>query len=319
MNTIMKDRYGNELHVTMLVVSRVTSVTHLDGQYLTAGTIYPAGFLLNGDLAVIDAENEVTPVRPGTVTSLASLPGEAIEFASVDRPFTRAGFCEGDVVPVLKSIANRHINKGCVWCKNQEGKWIAMSKVHLTFLKPKMSAAAMTARMKSATEAGTSQTITIVTTHGCGAGGSDIRSMGGVPSQAFNFIPDEVKLDRVVLVEFSKGGKLYTYRLKDGMIAEPGDDAVVIVNNPAYPELKGTKVVRVKEVDTVENLGGSYKYVEHIVSNEEERKAQQEVKRKRAESRLTKKRAELNSALKEARRIETELNQLAEDFHNGKY
>lgn len=312
MNTTMTDRHGNKLHVTMLVVARTTLSTIHDGDWLDAGTIYPAGFLLNGELAVLDAHNEVTPVRSCDVTSFIDAPGSVVEFASVDRPFTRAGFSEGDVVPVLKSIANRHINKGCVWCKNQEGKWIALSKVHLTFLKPKMSAAAMTARMKSATEQGTSQVLVVNLNGGAGSGGSGTLSVGS----SINFTPAPEKLDNVVRVEFQHGGKLYTYRLKDGMIAHVGDDAVVVVNNPNYPELKGTKVVRVKEVDQMENLGGSYKFVEHIVSNEEERRAQREAKAKAARNKIAKKQHELESTVDLLNKIEREIKKLTEDYRN---
>lgn len=308
MNTILKARYGTELTVHGLVVARNST-----GGYISAGTVYPFGRIAGSkhEIVIIDNENDLCD----TSWSDASNLNESDDWRRVEAAYTKAGFCTGDIVPVKKDISTRNISKGCVWCLSQFGHWIALPESNLTKVKVHMSAQALTARMKSAAEVGTSPAITICVTGGGAGGAADVRSMGG----NLNFIPGEITLDRVVKVEFSKGGKLYTYRLKDGMIAEPGDDAVVVVNNPAYPELKGTKVVRVKEVDVVENLGGSYKYIEHIVSNEAERKAQQEVKRKRAESRLTKKRAELNSALKEARRIETELNQLAEDFHNGKY
>ena len=315
MNTTMKDRYGNELHVTSLVVSRFTAVTHLDTKYLEAGTVYPAGFLLNGDLAVIDADNEVTPVREDTVVRIAGAPGEVMDFARIDAAYTKAGFTCGEVVPFKEEIPTRHKNKGCVWCLNQAGNWIALPKFNLTFIKPKMSAAAMTARMKSATEQGTSQVLVVNLNAGAGAGGSGTLSVrqGG---SSINFIPAPEKLDNVVRVEFQPGGKLYTYRLKDGMIAHVGDDEVVVVNNPSYPELKGTKVVRVKEIDQVENLGGSYKFVEHIVSNEEERRKQAQAKRDAAKRKIYKKSQQVQEVVELLARLETELNVMTEEFNN---
>lgn len=310
MNTILKDRYGNELHVTMLAVARANLSSDWDGQYLTAGNVYAAGFTLAGELAVIDDQNDLNTVNPCEVSAFL---GEVVEFVKLNRPFTRAGFNEGDVVPMLKTIPSRHINKGCVWCKNQEGQWIALSKVHLTAVKPHMTAQALTARMKSATEAGTSQVL-VVNLGGGAAGGvaSGTLSVGS----SVSFTPAPEKLDNVVRVEFQPGGKLYTYRLKDGMIAFPGDDAVVVVNNPNYPELKGTKVVRVKEVDRQENLGGFYKYVEHIVSNEEERQAQAEAKRKAALRKLNKKSQQVQEAKERLARLETEFNVMTEEFKN---
>lgn len=312
MNTTMKDRYGNELHVTSLVVSRFTAVTHLDSQYLVAGTVYPAGFLLNGDLAVIDADNEVTPVRQDTVFHIADIPGEVLDFARIDAAYTKAGFTCGEVVPFKEKIPTCHKNKGCVWCLNNNGSWIALPKFNLTFIKPKMSAAAMTARMKSATEQGTSQVMAVNIICGGACGDSGKLSVGS----SINFTLASEKLDNVVRVEFQPGGKLYTYRLKDGMIAHVGDEAVVIVNNPSYPELKDTKVVRVKEVDQMENLGGSYKFVEHIVSNEEERHKQTQAKAKAARNKIAKKQRELEKAVELLNNIEREIKKLTEDYRN---
>lgn len=310
MNTIMKDCYGNELNVTLLVVARTTlSTTVCD--YLTAGNVYPAGYLLNGELVVLDDDTEVLPVDWADVSNIT----DSDTWCRVEAAYNKAGFSCGDIVPVKESIKGRNLTTGCVWCLNQSGCWIALPESKLTKIKVHMTAQALTARMKSATEQGTSQVLVVNLNGGAGAGGSGTVSVGS----SISFTPAPEKLDNVVRVEFQSGGKLYTYRLKDGMIAFPGDDAVVVVNNPDHPELKGTKVVRVKEVDRQENLGGSYKYVEHVVSNEAERKAQYEAARKRAIKKLDDKFAELEKAKAKVTRLSSEFDKMSQDLANNKF
>ncbi len=68
------------------------------------------------------------------------------------------------------------------------------------------------------------------------------------PAVGFQPFTPEEPLTRYATVEFTPGGKQYTYLLPNHCNAMKGDDAVVVVNNPNYPELKGTKVVRITGV-----------------------------------------------------------------------
>lgn len=314
MNTTMKDKYDNELHVTMLVVARATLSVMCDTAYLTAGTVYPAGFLNNGLVGFIDNDNELTSFEDEYIIRLNT----SDDWRRVDMAYNKAGFSCGDIVPVKTFIEGRKILAGCVWCLNQSGKWIALPVRNLTKIKVRVSAQALVARMKSTNKAGNHKIITRVT-EPVVVGLEVCTGAGSRPGTTINFMPLEHKTDNVVRVEFTKGGRLYTYRLPAGMKAQPGDDAVVIVNNPAYPELKGTKVVRVKEVDTAVNFGGSYKYVEHIVSNEAERAAKKEEAKRKVRNKIDKKRIEVIEAHTRTNRLELELTKLVEDFDNGNY
>lgn len=309
MNTIINDHSGIPVEVKGLAVARCAQ-----SSYITEGVVYPFGVSITGQLVIIDNDNDSYAVTWSDISDF----NESKDWRRTEVAYNKAGFCQGEIVPVKPFIEGRKIEAGCVWCLNQSGKWIALPVRNLTKIAVHMSAQALTARMKSANEAGARQTITRVTkpvvvslVAGAGAGGR--------PGTIVNFVPLEHKIDNVVRVEFNEGGKLYTYRLPAGMNAQPGDDAVVIVNNPNYPELKGTKVVRVIEVDTAVDLGASYKYVEHIVSNEAERTAKKEEAKRKAQNKIDKKRIQFIEAHTRTNRLELELAKMVEDFDNGNY
>lgn len=286
---IMKDRNGYSLFPVGLLLVRS------DRLDVKAGTVYPYEIDSAGVIKIIDGANNLTTITAGEYVVF----DDKATYHQLRFEFPKAGFNKGDVVFSCESLPRKHINHGCRWCLNNKGIWTAMNNKNLRLFKPRYSAVALTYRlMKKA---------------------ADNSGLVVEMAATLSFVPAEFKTDKVVRVTFTPGGKLYTYRLKDGMIAEPGDDAVVVVNNPDYPELKGTKVVRIVEVDEVENLGGSYKYVEHVVSNEAERKAQHEAARKQAIKKLDDKFAELEKAKAKVTRLSSEFDKMLQDFANNKF
>jgi hypothetical protein len=299
---VMKDRLGQSLEVVGLVIARITQLDTV------AGTVYPYGYDDRGNVVIIDSSNELCETAPWDYTFFN--PSAAWVEVTIDTP--RARFYRGDVVQREGSLPRKNINTGCAWCRNRDGAWIALNKKHLKKITPHYSAAAFTYRLMAAqADARPGGIVEMLTPTALSVGYS------------IDFKPAELEKHVVVKVEFTPGGKLYTYRLKDGMIAEAGDDAVVVVNNPDYPELKGTKVVRIKEVTTIDSIPGNYKYVEHVVSNRSYREVEFQIQRSKAYAAalklLEKKSAELEQVKARATRLELEIAKMAEDVAAGKY
>jgi len=283
---IMKDRNGYSLFPVGLLLVRS------DRLDVKAGAVYPYEIDSAGVMKIIDGANDLTTVAAGEYVVF----DDKATYHQLRFDFRKAGFSEGDVVMSCESLPRKHINHGYRWCLNNKGVWIAMNNKNLRLFKPHYSAAALTYRLMKASA-----------------------NNSVVVCPPINFVPIDFKTDKVVRATFTPGGKLYAYRLKDGMIAEVGDDAVVVVNNPDYPELKGTKVVRIKEVTTIDAIPGNYKYVEHVVSNRGYREEAKAKAYAAALKVLEKKSAELEQVKARATRLELEIAKMAEDVAAGKY
>lgn len=295
---IMKDRNGYRLFPVGLLLVRS------DRLDVKAGAVYPYEIDSAGVMKIIDGANDLTTVAAGEYVVF----DDKATYHQLRFDFRKAGFSEGDVVMSCESLPRKHINHGYRWCLNNKGDWVAMNNKNLRLFKPHYSAAALTYRLMAAqAEARPGGIVEMLTPTALSVGYS------------IDFKPAELEKHVVVKVEFTPGGKLYPYRLKDGMIAEAGDDAVVVVNNPDYPELKGTKVVRIKEVTTIDAIPGNYKYVEHVVSNRGYREEAKAKAYAAALKVLEKKSAELEQVKARATRLELEIAKMAEDVAAGKY
>lgn len=295
---IMKDRNGYSLCATGLLLART------DDTGVKAGTVYPYKIGYAGEMEIINGVNDCSVLSLGKYVVF----DDKATYHQIRFNFHKVGFSKGDVVMSCESLPRKHTNHGYRWCLNNKGVWIAINNKNLRLFKPHYSAAALTYRLMAA---------------------QAVKRPGGVVEMltpttlsvgySIDFKPAELEKHVVVKVEFTPGDKLYTYRLKDGMIAEAGDDAVVVVNNPDYPELKGTKVVRIKEVTTIDAIPGNYKYVEHVVSNRGYREEAKAKAYAAALKVLEKKSAELEQVKARATRLELEIAKMAEDVAAGKY
>lgn len=259
---------------------------------LKAGYVYPYG-TLNGYDVILNSDNNLWQVCPdeGVYWNNNDV------YCRADSTY-KCGIEKGDVFPVAYNIAGRRFNNGCVWCFNSKLEYVALSKKSLTEIKPTWTAQAMTARwqqsqekLEQARERRPGTVISFISgMFGSGGGsvvGKEVCGKGG--AMTLDFVP--LADNKYVTVEFTKGGKPYTYILPAGMNAEPGDEAVVRVDNPNYPELKGTKIVKVLSVQNANNSGWAYcKAVEYIVDNSAERKKEAEkaraARRQKAEQKV---------------------------------
>lgn len=271
---------------------------------LRKGSVYPFGRDDEGNVLVLDDAKELS-----TLDWRDYLPfEEGARYVTMTKRFTAHCLIEGSITCAHDNLIDRDINAGCVWVKSfgNEHDYFATKELHVRdFKRVLWTAQAYRYRMQSAQTAADNirHGISVVPVH------VDCRSTLAKP-----FVAEE-PLTRYVTVEFTSGGKQYTYLLPNHCNAMKGDDAVVVVNNPKYPELKGTKVVRITGVyyrNPSDYYDNSLKRIEHVVSKSAER-------RKELEQKINDKRIQLRQAEKRVETLADQLTKLEEDLVNGTY
>lgn len=268
------------------------------------GSVYPYGIDPEGHVLILDDANELQTVGP----DFYLIYEDGARYITLQKPFAAHNLHSGSISRAHDHLIGRDINSGCVWVKSfsPQHDYFATNKSNVRdFNRPLWTAQAYRYRMQSAQVQ--SQVVTVTPPSFIGVGSDKINT--GIPP----FTPEE-RVTRIVTVEFTPGGKQYTYLLPNHLTAVKGDDAVVVVNNPNYPELKGTKVVRITGVYTRNSLDhyDNYKSIEHVVSKSAER-------RKELEQKINDKRIQLRQAEKRIETMANQLTKLEEDLVNGKY
>lgn len=290
----LKTKHG-ELNTEMLgfVVSRIN--TH----GVEPGKIYPYGLNADGSLTIVDGAGDKNTLGKSDVIFLH----DNTKLAVIGTTYPNHRIFGGEIVEYKLVRPGRKINDNCLWVKSQyDDTYFAVRGNKLTEYFPRWTGVAYRHRMQSVQP---EQEKLI--------GAGTITRLPGSVAKFEAFTPEE-RINRYVTVEFNKGGKQYTYLLPNHLTAVAGDDAVVVVNNPNYPELKGTKVVRVTGVYTRDpsDYDNALKTVEHIVSKSAER-------RKELEQKINDKRIQLQQANKRVAAMTDQLFQLEEDLANGTY
>lgn len=263
---------------------------------LRKGSIYPYGFDADTNVVVLDDAKELTTVDERSYMIYE----EGARYVTMAKSFRAHGLLEGSITRAYDNLVDRDINAGCVWVKSfsNEHDYFATKESHVKdFKRILWTAQAYRYRMQFAQFNSLPGQVTDMT-------------VGG-----FKPFTAEEPLTRYVTVEFSTGGKQYTYLLPNHLTAVKGDDAVVVVNNPNYPELKGTKVVRITGVydrNPSDYYDNSLKRIEHVVSKSAER-------RKELEQKINDKRIQLRQAEKRVATLADQLTKLEEDLVNGTY
>ena len=271
---------------------------------LRKGSIYPYGTSEVGSVVVLDDAKELQTMNYDDYLIYE----EGARYVTITKTFRAHGLYEGSITRAHDNLVDRDINAGCIWVKSfgKEHDYFATKELHVRdFKRVLWTAQAYRYRMQAAQIAADNihHGISVVPVH------VDCRSVLAKP-----FVAEE-PLTRYVTVEFTSGGKQYTYLLPNHLTAVKGDDAVVVVNNPNYPELKGTKVVRITGVydrNPSDYYDNSLKRIEHVVSKSAER-------RKELEQKINDKRIQLRQAEKRVATMADQLTKLEEDLVNGTY
>lgn len=267
------------------------------------GSVYPFGFSTtgSGEVLILDDATELHLLHSDNFILFE----EGARYVTVNLPYETHDIKRGDLAVSYDSLPYRNINAGCVWLKSysEEHDYFAVRDSSVTPTTLRWTAQAYRYRMQAAQE------------HSKRLGAARIVVVEAPkPVDFVPFTPEE-PLTRYVTVEFNAGGKQYTYLLPNHLTAMKGDDAVVVVNNPNYPELKGTKVVRITGVydrNPSDYYDNSLKRIEHVVSKSAER-------RKELEQKINDKRIQLRQAEKRVATMADQLTKLEEDLVNGTY
>lgn len=269
---------------------------------LRKGSVYPFGRDDEGNVLVLDDAKELSKVDLCDYLPFE----EGARYVTMTKRFTAHCLFEGSITRAHDNLVDRDINDGCVWVKSfgKEHDYFATKELHVRDVKRILwTAQAYRYRMQAA-QVGSGLLSRFVT-----VSIETPKQAGFVP-----FTPEE-PLTRYATVEFTPGGKQYTYLLPNHCNAMKGDDAVVVVNNPNYPELKGTKIVRITGVydrNPSDYYDSSLKRIEHVVSKSAER-------RKELEQKINDKRIQLRQAEKRVATMTDQLTKLEEDLVNGTY
>lgn len=296
---MLKDRNNGNVKMVGFVVSRTND------HDIEVGKVYPYGRDHDGQLVVLDGANDLQFMARLDCIIL----NDTTKLAIINTTYPTHQIFGGELVEYAETVYGRNINAGCVWVRSnaKDHDFFAVRSDKLTEYFPRWTGVAYRHRMQSVQPAKPVVEKAVPKVAAIAA-----QSMGGAPE--FNFKPEEA-ITRYVTVEFSLGAKQYTYLLPNHLTAHVGDDAVVVVNNPNYPELKGTKVVRITGVydrDPSDYDNGSLKRIEHVVSKSAER-------RKELEQKIKTKRNSLETAVKRVEKLEVELNELEQDLENENY
>lgn len=263
---------------------------------LRKGSVYPFGRDDEGNVLVLDDAKELSTLDWRDYLLFE----EGARYVTMAKRFAAHCLVEGSITRAHDNLIDRDINAGCVWVKSfgNEHDYFATKELHIRdFKRVLWTAQAYRYRMQFAQLNSLPGKVTDVT-------------VGG-----FKPFTAEEPLTRYATVEFTSGGKQYTYLLPNHCNAMKGDDAVVVVNNPNYPELKGTKVVRITGVydrNPSDYYDNSLKRIEHVVSKSAER-------RKELEQKINDKRIQLRQAEKRVATMAEQLTKLEEDLVNGTY
>lgn len=278
---------------------------------LRKGSIYPFGRDDEGNVLALDDAKELQTLDRNDYLIYE----EGARYVTVKKGFLAHRLTTGSITRAHDNLVDRDINTGCVWVKSfsNEHDYFAIRENNLAdFKRVLWTAQAYRYRMQFAQIAADN------IRHGI----SVVSAATSIPGSVLMgeskltkpFIAEE-PLTRYVTVEFTSGGKQYTYLLPNHLTAVKGDDAVVVVNNPNYPELKGTKVVRITGVydrNPSDYYDNSLKRIEHVVSKSAER-------RKELEQKINDKRIQLRQAEKRVATVADQLTKLEEDLVNGTY
>lgn len=260
------------------------------------GSVYPYGIDPEGEVLILDDANELQTLQRNDYLFYE----DGARYVTLQKAFSAHGLLSGSISRAHDNLVDRDINSGCIWIKSfgNEHDYFAAKKLYVRDIKRILwTAQAYRYRMQYAQLNALPGKVTAVT-------------VGG-----FKPFTAEEPLTRYVTVEFTPGGKQYTYLLPNHLTAAKGDDAVVVVNNPNYPELKGTKVVRITGVydrNPSDYYDSSLKRIEHVVSKSAER-------RKELEQKINDKRIQLRQAEKRVATMADQLTKLEEDLVNGNY
>lgn len=276
---------------------------------LRKGSIYPFGRDDEGNVLALDDAKELQTLDRNDYLIYE----EGARYVTVKKGFLAHRLTTGSITRAYDNLVDRDINTGCVWVKSfsNEHDYFAIRENNLAdFKRVLWTAQAYRYRMQAAQLSAAPGKIM----PGSGVVTGRFVSVA-VDAPKFQPFTAEEPLTRYVTVEFSPGGKNYTYLLPNHLTAMKGDDAVVVVNNPNYPELKGTKVVRITGVydrNPSDYYDNSLKRIEHVVSKSAER-------RKELEQKINDKRIQLRQAEKRVATVADQLTKLEEDLVNGTY
>ena len=266
------------------------------------GSVYPYGIDSEGEVLILDDANELQTLQRNDYLMYE----DGARYVTMQKEFKAHGLLSGSITRAHDNLVDRDINDGCIWIKSfgNEHDYFAAKKLYVRDIKRVLwTAQAYRYRMQAA-QAGSGFVSRFVTV------AVELPKAAGFQP----FTPEE-PLTRYATVEFTPGGKNYTYLLPNHCNAMKGDDAVVVVNNPNYPELKGTKVVRITGVydrNPSDYYDNSLKRIEHVVSKSAER-------RKELEQKINDKRIQLRQAEKRVATMADQLTKLEEDLVNGTY